>query len=64
MFFWPRPELPTAATGDGIYIYDTEGRRYIAGFLHSIKPGLERIEGERSAKEVTDKFRCRFRTAW
>jgi len=29
MFFWPRPELPMAATGEGIYIHDTEGRRYI-----------------------------------
>ncbi len=29
MFFWPRPELPMVERGEGIHIWDSEGRRYI-----------------------------------
>jgi adenosylmethionine-8-amino-7-oxononanoate aminotransferase len=29
MFFWPRPELPMVDRGEGIHIWDSEGRRYI-----------------------------------
>jgi adenosylmethionine-8-amino-7-oxononanoate aminotransferase len=29
MFFWPTPERPTVERGDGIYVWDTDGKRYI-----------------------------------
>lgn len=29
MFFWPTPERPTVARGEGIYLWDTAGKRYI-----------------------------------
>lgn len=29
MFFWPTPERPTVARGEGIYVWDTDGKRYI-----------------------------------
>ena len=29
MFFWPTPDVPMVERGEGIYIWDAEGRRYI-----------------------------------
>ncbi|MGK0168812.1 MAG: adenosylmethionine-8-amino-7-oxononanoate aminotransferase [Gammaproteobacteria bacterium] len=29
MFFWPTPERPTVARGEGIYLWDTTGKKYI-----------------------------------
>ena len=29
MFFWPTPERPVVDRGDGIYIWDQDGKRYI-----------------------------------
>jgi adenosylmethionine-8-amino-7-oxononanoate aminotransferase len=29
MFFWPTPDRPVAVRGEGIHIYDEEGRRFI-----------------------------------
>ncbi|MEC9345484.1 MAG: aspartate aminotransferase family protein [Pseudomonadota bacterium] len=29
MFFWPTPDRPFAARGDGIFIWDEDGRRYV-----------------------------------
>jgi len=29
MFFWPTPERPTVAHGEGIYLWDTDGKQYI-----------------------------------
>jgi adenosylmethionine-8-amino-7-oxononanoate aminotransferase len=31
MFFWPTPERPVVERGDGIYLWDQDGKRYIDG---------------------------------
>ncbi len=66
LFFWPTPERPTAARGEGIYIWDTDGRRYVdacsgpqtTNLGHGNRAVLEAMRAQ--AEQICYAFRSHF----
>lgn len=66
MFFWPTPERPTVDRGEGIYLWDTDGKRYIdacsgpqtTNLGHGNKRVLAAMQAQ--AEKVSYAFRSHF----
>jgi adenosylmethionine-8-amino-7-oxononanoate aminotransferase len=66
MFFWPTPERPTVERGEGIYLWDTDGKRYIdacsgpqtTNLGHGNKRVLAAMQAQ--AEKVSYAFRSHF----
>ena len=66
MFFWPTPERPMVERGEGIYLWDTDGKRYIdassgpqtTNLGHGNKRVLAAMQAQ--AEKVSYAFRSHF----